>query len=77
MVELSQRGHANLSSRECAKLIGALLGGLVQQCDNVETVRDAIRWWAETTSAWEVLEQFANMSERLPNTDFSVVVPHA
>lgn len=45
----------DLTDRECAKLIGALLGGLVQLADTA-TVRKAIAWWNENEAAWQVFE---------------------
>lgn len=44
----------DLTSRECSKLIGALLGGLAQMAD-VDQLRIAVRWWAETDEAWQLL----------------------
>ena len=45
----------DLTDRECAKLIGALLGGLLQMTD-VDTLKSAVRWWAESDKAWTILE---------------------
>ena len=44
------------TDRECASIIGGLLGGLVQYSD-VDTVRRAVLWWAETDIAWTMLER--------------------
>jgi hypothetical protein len=44
--------RTDLTDRECAKLIGACLGGLVEMAD-VEAVRRAVIWWAVTDAAWE------------------------
>jgi hypothetical protein len=46
--------RTDLTDRECAKLIGACLGGLVQMAD-VDTVKRAIIWWAQTEKAWDGL----------------------
>jgi hypothetical protein len=37
--------RTDLTTRECAKIIGGTLGGLVGMTQDAE-VRDAIRWWA-------------------------------
>jgi hypothetical protein len=48
--------RCDLTTRELASLLGALISGL---CENasVNDVRDAVRWWAETDSAWRGFEQ--------------------
>jgi len=46
----------DLTDRECVKLIGACLGGLVQMA-NIDDVRRAVRWWFETDEAWTYLAQ--------------------
>jgi hypothetical protein len=49
--KLDSRPTRQLTSRECAKILGATIGGL---CDmaSVEDVRVAVRWWIETEDAW-------------------------
>lgn len=47
--------RTDLTSRELSKLIGALLGGLVQMAE-VEELKVAVKWWAETPEAWKHLE---------------------
>lgn len=49
-------GRTDLTSRECAKLIGGTIGCLVGMA-SVDAVREAIRWWAgpEAKDAWLVL----------------------
>jgi hypothetical protein len=44
--------RTDLTDRECAKLIGACLGGLVEMAD-VDAVKRAVIWWAETEAAWD------------------------
>jgi hypothetical protein len=46
--------RSDMTDRECAKLIGACLGWLVEMAD-VETVKRAVVWWAETDAAWDDL----------------------
>lgn len=43
-----------LTTHECVKLIGGLLSGLCEQA-SIETVKQAVQWWAENQSAWEAL----------------------
>lgn len=45
----------DLTSRECAKLLGGLIGGLVEM-SSVEAVRDAMRFWVETEECWTALQ---------------------
>lgn len=47
--------RTDMTDRECAKLLGAVIGGLAQQAD-IEAVRRAVRWWAETEDAWTALD---------------------
>jgi len=49
----------DLTDRECAKILGSLIGGLVQMAP-AENVRAAVRWWAETDEAWPAIEETAN-----------------
>lgn len=50
--KLDPRPARLLTSRECAKLLGGMVGGLVGTA-TIEDVRTAVRWWAETDAAWE------------------------
>lgn len=47
--------RTDLTDRECAKLIGGLIGVLCQMAD-VETVRRSVVWWAETEEAWKFMQ---------------------
>ena len=49
----------DLTDRECAKLLGSLIGGLAQMA-SIANVRAAVRWWAETDDAWPLIEESAN-----------------
>jgi hypothetical protein len=42
----------DLTDREVAKILGGMLGGLVHLAD-LETLRRALRWWADTNEAWD------------------------
>lgn len=44
--------RTDLTNREVAKIVSAVCGGLTQMAE-VETVREAIRWVAETDAMWE------------------------
>jgi hypothetical protein len=60
--KLDKRDPRNdLTDRECAKLLGATIGGLITMSD-VETVRRAIRWWAEDDAAWTYMGQVRQFS---------------
>lgn len=52
-----REARADLTSRECAKLIGALVGGLVEMA-NPEDVRTALRWWCEYDAPWEAFKAY-------------------
>ncbi len=54
---LDPRPARILTSRECAKIIGSVLGGLVQMSDR-ETVRSALKWWLENPGALDALKAF-------------------
>lgn len=46
----TREARTDLSSRECAKLLGSTIGGLLQMAP-AENVRTAIKWWAEHDEA--------------------------
>jgi hypothetical protein len=56
MSTLDSRPARDLTDRECSKILGALIGGLMTMTTG-KTVRDAIRWWADNDKAWEVMER--------------------
>ena len=43
--------RTDLTDRECCSIIGGVIGGLAS-CADIESVRNAVRWWAETDEAW-------------------------
>lgn len=57
--------RTDLTDRECASLIGGLLGAMVENAD-IESVRNAVRWWAETDQAWEALRVMAEAMRNGP-----------
>lgn len=56
---LSPEPARTLTDRECVKILGGTIGGLVDMAD-VETVRNAVRWWAESEDGWTI---FAELEE--------------
>lgn len=54
---LSSEPARQLTDRECVKLIGATIGGLLTMA-NEATVRRAVQWWMEHDAAWHVLTGF-------------------
>jgi 2-phospho-L-lactate transferase/gluconeogenesis factor (CofD/UPF0052 family) len=50
--------RTDLTDRECSKLLGSLIGGLCMMAD-LATVRDAVRWWADSDDAWRAMEDMA------------------
>jgi hypothetical protein len=56
MMKLSSKPtRHDLTDRECAKLLGGLIGGLCAASDDVDAVRRAVRWWAANDDAWRLL----------------------
>lgn len=45
-----------LTDRECAKLLGGIIGCLTEWCGPA-TVKRAIRWWAENLDAVDAIEK--------------------
>jgi hypothetical protein len=56
--------RTDLTDRECSRIIGGLLGSLCG-CSDVETVRSAVKWWAETDQAWVWMKAQQSELERL------------
>jgi len=46
--------RTDLTDRECARLIGAALGGLLQMAEPVQ-VKRALEWWLSNPQAWGFL----------------------
>lgn len=67
MRKLSTQPQRPLTDRECCSLIGSLIGGLLQHTDE-DTVRAAVRWWAETNEAWRGLAAFRNQAQNQLST---------
>lgn len=56
--------RTDLTDRECSKIIGGLLGSLCTVAD-VDAVRRAVQWWAETPEAWAAITQGIAMGKSL------------
>ena len=54
MEKLDERPARVLTDRECAKIIGGIIGCLVTMC-GAATVRKAVRWWSDTDEVWREL----------------------
>lgn len=53
MTRLDEREiRHDLTSRECATLVGAVIGGLLRMAP-ADDVRTAIRWYAECDEVWQ------------------------
>lgn len=61
----SKPARTDLTDRECTKIIGGVLGGLVEMAE-IETIRAAVRWWAESDQAWEMLRVWQNAMRKTP-----------
>jgi hypothetical protein len=48
----TEASRTDMTDRECAAILGSIIGGLAHLSD-VATVRNAVRWWAETDEAWQ------------------------
>lgn len=46
----------DLTSRECAKLIGGLLSSLCDQA-SIEEVKEAVDWWSQNQTAWDAFRR--------------------
>lgn len=58
----TQPMRTDMTDREAASIIGGIIGCLCTTMADVETVRRAVRWWAETDGAWA---HFAEMKTAL------------
>jgi hypothetical protein len=50
----SRPARTDMTSREAAKVLGGLIGAMLQMSDNPEAIRDAVRWIAENDEYWEM-----------------------
>jgi hypothetical protein len=48
--------RTDLTDRECARIIGGLLGSLSGIAFDAATVRRAVRFWADTDELWVMME---------------------
>jgi hypothetical protein len=54
-MKLDPRTARELTDRECSKIIGGMIGGLMTMARS-ETVRAAMRWWVDSDEAWQAME---------------------
>lgn len=54
-----QPPRRDLTDRECANILGGLIGSLCTMA-NPEQVKAAVKWWAETNAAWEMFRATAS-----------------
>ncbi len=74
-VKLDERpARDDLTDRECAKLIGGFLGGLIGQAD-VDDVKRAIDWWSQNQSAWTSFRKIKEYWTENPDVDVASAVP--
>lgn len=62
----SRPARTDLTDRECSKLLGAMIGGLCNMAD-IETVRAAVRWIAETDEFWALVNAQTEQLKRAMN----------
>lgn len=55
MKTIDPKPARKLTTRECCKIIGSLIGGLTGMAD-VEDVRSAMEWWAGNDKLWEMMK---------------------
>ena len=59
-----QPARTDLTDRECAKIIGGLIGSLCLMADR-DQVRKAVQWWAEQDAAWSSFPKTAQEAAAL------------
>jgi hypothetical protein len=60
-----------LTLRECVKILGGTIGGLADMSD-LETLRAAVKWWANTDAAWDEMQKQivrAALAQPVPRKD--------
>ena len=60
----NEPGRTDMTDRECACLLGGLIGSLVQMADR-DTVRRAVRFWANTDGIWDSFPKTAEAAKRV------------
>lgn len=63
----SRPARTDLTDRECAKILGGLIGSLCLMT-TVETVRAAVAHWAEDSPAWAALDLYARTQRPKPTS---------
>jgi hypothetical protein len=57
--------RTDLTDRECAKLIGGLIGTLGELAP-LENIRAAVKWWAENEEPWKEIQDWLQASTNIP-----------
>ena len=60
---LDPRPVRQLTDRECAKILGGIIGGLMTMT-SLNTLRHAFRWWSENDIGWEAMEKAKEAQRR-------------
>jgi len=74
-VKLDPRPYRqDLTDRECAKLLGAVIGGLCESA-GVDTVKRAIDWWSQNESCWGTFRKMYAYCHENPGVDVATCIP--
>jgi hypothetical protein len=49
--------RVDLTDREITSLLGGLIGSLSINAPDTDTVRRAVRWWAENDDGWHMVDE--------------------
>lgn len=60
----SRERRTDLTSRDCASILGGLIGGLIENAESKDAVRDAVKHWAANDDLWKM------MPEKTPQAPF-------
>ena len=70
----SMPSRTDLTSRECAKIIGGLLGSLTGVAA-IDDVKCAIDWWSQNESAWNSFRRMKAYFAENPDVDVATTIP--
>lgn len=57
--------RVDLTDRECARIIGGLLGSLAGVAESIDALRNAVRWWADTDQVWTTFEKIEEENRKI------------
>jgi hypothetical protein len=49
--------RTDFTDRECSRIIGGVIGAIAGQAESLESLRNAVKFWAENDYLWEVLRE--------------------